>query len=43
LGDKVGLPVFRFLRDAIERAYGKVFYIQLEEAGKLLSARQPDS
>lgn len=43
LGDKLGLPVFRFLRDAIERAYGKEFYNQLEEAGKLLSARQPDS
>lgn len=43
LGDKLGLPVFRFLRDAIERAYGKEFYNQLEEAGKLLSARQPNS
>jgi hypothetical protein len=43
LGEKLELPVYRFLKDAIERAYGKEFYNQLEEASKLLSARQPDS
>lgn len=31
LGDKEKVPVFRFLREAIERKYGKSFYDQLED------------
>lgn len=30
LGKKKSLPVFRFLKEAIERAYGKAFYSELE-------------
>lgn len=30
IGKKEGLPVFRFLKDPIERAYGKEFYQELE-------------
>jgi hypothetical protein len=41
LGEKEGLPVYRFLKNAIVRAYGIEFYEQLEEAEKLLSS--PDS
>jgi hypothetical protein len=30
LGKKEGLPVFRFLKDPIQRAYGNEFYEELE-------------
>jgi hypothetical protein len=30
LGQKKGLPVFRFLKDAITRVYGSAFYDELE-------------
>lgn len=39
LGEQIDLPVYRFLKDAIIRAYGKEFYDQLEDAAKLLSLR----
>lgn len=39
LGEQIDLPVYRFLKDAIIRAYGKEFYGQLEDAAKLLSLR----
>ncbi len=31
LGEKVGMPVFRFLREAIVRKYGKAFYDEMED------------
>ena len=34
-GKKEGLPAFRFLKDAITRKFGDVYYTQLEEAYKL--------
>ncbi|MEW5845821.1 MAG: DUF3109 family protein [Bacteroidota bacterium] len=40
LGKKINLPVYKFLKDALIRAYGKEFYIQLEEAAELLSLRK---
>ena len=36
LGASTKLPVYKFLKDAIIRAYGEDFYIQLEEAANLL-------
>jgi hypothetical protein len=36
LGEKEGIPVFRFLKGAITRAYGENFYNELEEAYKLI-------
>ena len=36
LGESMGLPVYKFLKDAIERAYGTEFYKQLEAAADLL-------
>ena len=30
LGNKQGVPVFRFLKDAIQRVYGEAFYEELE-------------
>lgn len=37
-GQEKGLPVFRYLKEAIIRAFGKEFFAQLEEAEKLLSS-----
>lgn len=34
LGQKEGLPIFRFLKEAITRAYGEAFYNAMEEAAK---------
>lgn len=36
LGENIGLPVFKFLKEAVERAYGTDFYKQLEAAARLL-------
>lgn len=36
LGEEKGLPVYRFLKDAIIRAYGEDFFRQLEDAENLL-------
>ncbi len=36
LGSNLNLPVYRFLKEPIIRAFGEVFYQQLEEADKLL-------
>lgn len=36
LGLKQNLPVYKCLKDAITRAYGEDFYLQIEEAAKLL-------
>ncbi|NHB68422.1 DUF3109 family protein [Perlabentimonas gracilis] len=36
LGEKEGIPVFRFLKGAITRAYGEEFYAEMEEAYRLL-------
>ncbi|HDP54455.1 MAG TPA: DUF3109 family protein [Bacteroidetes bacterium] len=40
LGDKEGIVVFRFLKDAITRAYGKKFYAEMEEAYKYIQNQQ---
>jgi hypothetical protein len=40
LGEKEGIVVFRFLKDAITRAYGKKFYAEMEEAFKYLQNQQ---
>ncbi len=34
-GQKEGIPVFRFLKDAISRKFSEAYYLQLEEAYKL--------
>ncbi len=39
LGEKIDLPLYKFLKDALIRAYGEEFYTQLEDAAKLLSLR----
>jgi len=39
LGEQIDLPVYKFLKDALIRAYGNEFYSQLEEAAELLSLR----
>lgn len=36
LGEKKGIAIFRFLKDAITRAYGEKFYAEMEEAAKYL-------
>lgn len=36
LGEKEGIPVFKFLKGAIIRAYGDGFYTEMEEAYRLL-------
>lgn len=43
LGAKEGVPVFRFLKEAITRAYGEKFYNELEEASKALEERAKGS
>lgn len=40
LGIQINLPVYKFLKDALIRAYGNEFYSQLEEAAELLSLRK---
>lgn len=40
LGKQINIPVYKFLKDALIRAYGKEFYSQLEEAAELLSLRK---
>lgn len=40
LGKQINLPVYKFLKDALIRAYGNEFYSQLEEAAELLSLRK---
>jgi hypothetical protein len=35
LGESVGMPVYKFLKDALIRAFGERFYKDLEEAEKL--------
>lgn len=40
LGKQINLPVYKFLKDALIRAYGKEFYSQLEESAELLSLRK---
>jgi len=37
LGKEVGLPMFKFLREALIRKYGEAFYDEMEEAAKLLA------
>jgi hypothetical protein len=36
LGEKEGIPVFKFLKGAITRAYGEDFFTELEEAYRLI-------
>lgn len=36
LGEEKGIPVYQFLKDAIIRAYGEDFFLQLEDAENLL-------
>jgi hypothetical protein len=38
LGLSKNLPVYKYLKDAITRAYGEEFYNQIEEAAKLLES-----
>lgn len=42
LGESKGIPVYRFLKDAIIRAYGEDFFKQLEDAEKLLHSQNID-
>jgi len=42
LGENKGLPVYRFLKDALIRAYGTDFYNQLEEAEKLINSQSEE-
>jgi hypothetical protein len=35
LGESVGMPVYKFLKEPLIRAYGEEFYKELEEAEKL--------
>lgn len=37
LGKEVGLPMFKFLREALIRKFGEAFYDEMEEAEKLLA------
>ena len=39
LGDKEGIPVFRFLKDPIARVYGMQFYNELELVYKELNQK----
>lgn len=43
LGAKEGVPVFRFLKESITRAYGENFYNELEEAYKAIQANKIDT
>jgi len=36
LGNEVGMPIFRFLKEAIIRKYGQTFYDEMEQADKIL-------
>lgn len=40
LGGREGVPLYRALREPIERRFGKDFFLQLEEAAKLLEEQQ---
>lgn len=40
LGKQIKLPLYKFLKDALIRAYGEEFYSQLEKAAELLSLRK---
>lgn len=43
LGEKMGMPVFRFLKDAITRVYGASFYQEMEVVYReLILAGKPD-
>ena len=43
LGEKEGIPVFRFLKDAITRVYGKEFYDELEMVYRELIQKEPNN
>ena len=38
LGEKLKVPVYAFLREPLERVYGKAFYLALEQAAALHEA-----
>jgi hypothetical protein len=40
LGSMANLPVYKCLEDAIIRAYGKAFFVQIHEAAKLLESEK---
>ncbi len=40
LGKKQGVPVYKFLREALIRAYGEAFYAEMEESAKLLEQQR---
>jgi len=42
LGDKEGVPVFRFLKDSIKRVYGPQFYEELETVYNQLNHQSPE-
>jgi hypothetical protein len=39
-GKSISLPVYKFLKEPIIRAYGEEFYVQMEEAAKLLELQK---
>jgi len=43
LGTQKGLPVFRYLKEPLIRAFGEDFYAQVEEAAKLLEENKKES
>jgi hypothetical protein len=43
LGEKMGMPVFRFLKESIIRKYGEKFYEEMEEIANHLEKQKPDS
>jgi len=43
LGEKLDLPVYKFLKDVFIRAYGADFYSKLEEAAKLLEKTKTET
>jgi len=42
-GDRLGMPMYRMLREPLVRRFGEEFYAELEEAAKLLKAVQGET
>jgi hypothetical protein len=42
LGAQEGIPVYKFLKDAITRAYGQKFFKEVEEAAKMLQSKSQE-
>ncbi|MBI3136535.1 MAG: DUF3109 family protein [Bacteroidetes bacterium] len=41
LGEELKVPVYRFLKEPIERAYGKTFYAELDKVAQELQKQEP--